>query len=102
MYFGSWKTDPDGIRAEQDWNERKDEPLSGRMKADDALTIRKLTVRFLTTKKAMRDAGELSPHTCNDYALVCNLLLKSFGKDRQAADLRPTDFEKLTTKMGKT
>jgi integrase len=68
---------------------------------DDGLTIYLLCARFLSTKKHLRDTGELSPHTFNDYTLVCKLLLKVFGRQRPVADLRPNDFENLREHMAK-
>lgn len=100
VYFGPWD-DPDG--AEQKYLDQKTALHSG-MTPDDAeaLTIHRLCAKFLTTKKALRDGGELSVHSFNDYAATCKRLVKMFGRNRLIADLRPDDFEKLRTKMAKT
>jgi len=88
-----------------EYERQKDDLHSGRLVRDDqpdGLTIYLLTAKFLTTKKHLRDAGELSPHTFNDYAIIAKLLIKHLGRNRLVSDLRPEDFEKLRVKMSKT
>jgi integrase len=65
------------------------------------LTVYTLCARFLTTKKSMRTAGELSDRSFADYARVCQLLVKSFRKNRRVIDLRPEDFERLRSKLAR-
>jgi integrase len=67
----------------------------------DALTVYILCGKFLTTKKRLLDAGELSPRSYADYAEVCKRLIGSFGKGRLVADLRPDDFERLRAASAK-
>lgn len=83
--------------------EQKADLLAGKTPSEDTgtLTIHKLCAAFLTTKKGLRDAGELSLHTFEDYAKTCQLLQKSFGKGRLVSDLKPADFERLKGKMAK-
>ena len=50
---------------------------------------------FLTTKRALYEAGERSPHTINMYVDICEELLVAFGGQRLLADILPEDFEKL-------
>jgi len=100
VYFGPWD-DPDG--AEQRYLDQKTALHSGMTPVDtEALTIYKLTAKFLTTKKALRDGSELSVHSFNDYAATCRLLVKAFGRNRLVADLGPDDFERLRKRMAKT
>src|SRR5262245_32843516 len=58
------------------------------------LTVYSLCCKFLTTKKHLRDTGEISPVTFDDYAETCKLFQKLVGKNRLVEDLRPDDWEK--------
>ena len=104
-YFGSWKDDPKGTRALDRWLAEKDALLAGRVprarQPDDNRTLGRLIEAFLLTKGHLRDAGELSPHTWDAYADVCDELLGAFGQDRLLLDLLPEDFERLRTKWAK-
>src|SRR5262249_41214631 len=101
-YFGPWR-DPEG--ALENYNREKDDLHAGRKPRGAAeaegLTVYHLTAKFLTTKLHLRDAGELSPRTFNDYAAVCQLLVKQFGRGRLVEDLRPDDFEQLKAALAK-
>src|SRR5438445_9747308 len=85
------------------YEEQKEQLHSAYAPSDDegALTIYSLCQKFLTTKKMYRDSGELSPHTFDDYAKVCKMLRKAFGRDRLVSDLKPEDFRKLRMQMSK-
>jgi integrase len=100
-YFGKWE-DPDG--ALQRYLDQKDALHAGLTPADtsERLTVFLLCAKFLTTKKHLLETGELAPRSFDDYAATCKRLIKSFGKGRLVADLRPGDFEKLRAKMAKT
>src|SRR5262245_61112361 len=100
VYFGPWD-DPHAALAK--YLSEKDRLHAGLTPADnrDELTVYSLAAKFLMTKKNMRDNGELSPRTLTDYGATCKRLWKAFGKHRLVADLRPDDFEKLRTAMGK-
>lgn len=100
-YFGPWD-DPDG--ALQKYLDQKDALHRGLTPADtrEGLTVFLLCGKFLTTKKRMMEAGELSVHSYRDYTKVCKRLIKMFGKARLVVDLRPDDFERLRTKLAKT
>jgi integrase len=93
-YFGKWD-DADGALAK--YNAEKADLHAGRTQRpeDGGLTIYLLCAKFLTTKKLMRDAGELSVHTFTDYGAICRMLTKALGRNRLVSDLRPDDFEKL-------
>jgi integrase len=54
------------------------------------------------TKKARRDSGDLAARTFFDYAGICKLIIRLFGRNRLVSDLGPTDFEKARIKMSKT
>src|SRR5438045_6211906 len=65
-YFGPW-SDPDGALAK--YLEQKDALHAGRKPRPDpdALTVKDAANAFLNAKKALLDAGELSPHTWDNY-----------------------------------
>ncbi len=100
VYFGPW-ADPDA--ALQKYLREKDALHAGLTPTDtsEGLTVYQLCGRFLTTKKRLMDADELSIHSFNDYAATCKRLLKVFSKGRLVADLRPNDFERLRAFMAK-
>jgi integrase len=99
-YFGPW-SDPDS--AEARYNEQKEALHAGRKPREqtDGLTVKDLANKFLNAKTALVKAGELSPRTWADYKLVCDQIVKSFGKSRLVADLDPDDFAKLRNRMAK-
>src|SRR3954447_7573080 len=65
-YFGPWE-DPDGALAK--YEVEKEALHAGRKPRTEAeaLTIKELVNRFLNAKKALVDAGELSPRSWQDY-----------------------------------
>jgi integrase len=97
-YFGPWE-DPDGALAK--YLEEKDALHAGRKpRADpEALTVKDLANAFLNHKKALLDAGELSPRTWQDYKSAMDLLVGAFGKQRIVSDLGTDDFAALRKKM---
>jgi integrase len=99
-YFGTWE-DPDG--ALKSYLDQKDALHAGRRQSDnpEGLSVFTLCGKFLTTKKRLLEAGELSVHSFADYTRVCQLLIKNFHKNRLVADLCPDDFERLRTSMAK-
>jgi integrase len=99
-YFGKWD-DPDGALAK--YLAEKDDLHAGRTPrpAAEALTVFTLCGKFLTTKKRMLDAGELSVASFADYTATCRRVLLAFGKRRRVSDLRPDDFEALRAAFAK-
>jgi integrase len=99
-YFGPL-ADPDAALAK--YLAERDDLHAGRTPREpaEALTVYTLCGKFLTTKKRLLDAGELSPRSFADYAAVCKRLIKSFGKGRLVSDLRPDDFERLRAVIAK-
>jgi integrase len=99
-YFGSW-SDPDAALAK--YLKEKDALHSGRTPRPDAeaLTVKDLSNAFLNAKKALLEAGELSPRTWTEYKRVCELLVAHFGKQRLVADLYPDDFAGLRIESAK-
>jgi integrase len=100
-YFGRWE-DPDAALAK--WLEQKDDLLAGRTPraAGSGLTMRDLCNSFLTAKKRLVDARELTPRTFADYFATCERLVNAFGKTRLVDDLASEDFEQLRAALSKT
>src|SRR6266568_223752 len=65
-YFGPW-SDPDG--ALKKYLAEKDALRAGRKPRPDpeAVTVKDVANAFLNAKTALREAGELSPHTWANY-----------------------------------
>jgi integrase len=99
-YFGPWD-DPDGALAK--YLEQKDALHAGRKPRPDtdAVTVKDLANAFLNEKKALQDAGELSPRTWDEYHAACELLVSLLGKSRLVADLDPEDFSNLRKHMAR-
>src|SRR5262249_42046449 len=93
-YFGPW-SDPDG--ALKKYLEQKDDLHAGRKPCVDAegLTVKELCNRFLNTKAALRDAGEITPRTWEEYKVACDLIVSKFGKGRLVDDIGPDDVAGL-------
>jgi integrase len=63
------------------------------------VTVKDLANAFLTSKKALVDNGELSPHTFAKYQTAAALIVTQFGKRRLTSDLAPGDFATLRKTM---
>lgn len=98
-YFGRGTHD----EALAEYNRAKDDLHAGRLPREepDGLTVYGLCAKFLTVKLQRRDAGELAPRTFDDYSRMCQLIIRTMGKNRIVSDLRPGDFAKLRTVLGK-
>jgi integrase len=99
-YFGPWG-DPDGALTK--YLAEKDALHAGREPRPDpgALTVKALGNAFLSQKAALRDAGELSPRTWEEYRATCLSLGKAFGGSRLVSDLTTDDFASLRNRMAK-
>src|SRR5437763_13498791 len=99
-YFGPWD-DPDG--ALQKYLEQKDALHSGRKVRDDpaGLTVKDLCNRFLNSKRAMVESGELASRSRDDYKAACDECISQLGKSRLVTDLDPADFAAVRKAMAK-
>src|SRR5262245_18832492 len=97
-YFGPWD-DPDAALAK--YLAEKDDLHAGRTPRPDpaALTVKDVANAYLNAKKALLDAGELSPRTWVDIKGGCDLLVEHFGKRRLVSDLHTERFPSLRAKM---
>jgi hypothetical protein len=66
------------------------------------LTLKDLVNRFLTSKRMMVNARELTARSLRDYYVTCERLLDTFGKSRLVIDLDVDDFERVKTKLTTT
>jgi integrase len=103
-YFGKWADDPKGEAAGLLWAEQKDDLFAGRVPRSkrDELTVAELANRFLASKEALVETGELKQRTWKDYFIVCERVLKVFGRSRVVSDLSADDFAKLRVSFAKT
>jgi integrase len=101
VYFGPW-ADPDAALTK--YLAEKDDLYAGRQPRADAgaiVTVKDLANAYLNAKQSLVEAGELSPRTWRGYKEATDLLVKAFGKQRAAADLRPDDFAGLRNKVAR-
>jgi hypothetical protein len=93
-YFGPWD-DPDG--ALKKYLEQKDALHAGKKpRADpETLTVKEAANKFLNAKRALVDAGELSPRTFAGYKIAAIELVKHLGKARLVSDLDPPGLHLL-------
>jgi integrase len=93
-YFGK-----DKDKALEQWLKDKDYLLAGKTPppegAGERLTLRDLCNRFLTAKKQLVTAGELSARHFDDLYRACERILRVFGKGMAVEDITPTDFGRL-------
>lgn len=66
---------------------------------DNAVTVRCCCRAFLEAKQRQKAAGELADRSFVRYFDSAAFLVDHFGKTRDAATLRPEDFERLRTAM---
>lgn len=110
VYFGSWRTDPEGTTAletfNREWPYLKEGRTPPAIDVRDGCTLRQLCNEFLKAKDAKLNEGDLSARTFRDYHQTCQRLIEHFGKGRRVDDLRPEDFKmfrsKLATRFGST
>jgi integrase len=99
-YFGPWD-DPDG--ALKKYLEQREALHAGRKprEVSDGLTCKELVNRFLRAKAALRDAGEITRRSWDDYKAACDIIIEDFGKSRLVEDIDPDDFGILRRRLAK-
>lgn len=104
-YFGSWRDDPDGKAALEQFNREWPYLSQGRtpppVSAEHGCTVGDLVNAFLTSKKRKLESAELSPQSFGDYRKSAARLIKQFGKGRRVDDLHPDDFERFRKALAK-
>ncbi len=99
-YFGPWA---DADAALQKYLDQREDLHAGRKPriGSDGLTVRDLLNHFLTSKKMLTDAGEITTRTFGEYHATCGRLADTFGVSRRADDLAADDFEQLRSELAK-
>jgi integrase len=99
-YFGTW-ADPQA--ALNKYLDQRDDLHAGRTPrvSGEGVTLRDVLNRFLTAKKHLADAGEITARTFGEYHATCELLADAFGRTRLVLDLASDDFERLRATLAK-
>jgi integrase len=99
-YFAPWG-DPDAALAM--YLEQRDALHAGRKPRETSAgaDLRELCNRFLNSKQALVDHGELSPRSWDDYKGTCDEVIAALGKRRLLDDVDPDDFAALRNRLAK-
>jgi integrase len=98
-YFGT-----DREEALKTWLRDKDHLLAGVEPPalhPSGCSLRELLNRFLASKRALIDSGELSPRSWRDYYATAETLIETIGRDRAVVGLTGADFERLRGVLAK-
>lgn len=98
-YFGPWA---DWRGALERYKRQIDDLRAGREPTVTGVTVKYLCNLWLDAKKAQADAGELSRLTWGQYKRTCGRVVEVFGRNAEAAGLRPHDFERLRAVLART
>jgi hypothetical protein len=63
--------------------------------------VPELCNKFLNHKRALVDAGELSPRTLDEYKGACDEVVAAFGKRRLLEDIDSDDFAELRNRLSR-
>ena len=97
-YFGVWA---DAQAALDEWLRVKDELLAGRepRSREGEFTVADICYAFLEYSDGKVTDGDLTQRSFSDYEKACEAIVKAFGRNRSADDIRPTDFAKLRSQL---
>lgn len=103
-YFGSWKKDPKGEAALEDWLARKDGILAGldRLRvanAPEAMTLGQLLKLFIENRRNSMLADELSMRTYGDYVREIQAFVTAVGSEGQVSALTPAHFQEYSNRL---
>ena len=101
-YFGSWKDDPKGERALQQFLEEQDTLYAGgrrRRKGEHGPTVVDVCSDYLDAKEKLADNGEITRRSFRDYRETSDFIVENLGKRTLVAGLTPRDFERLRAKL---
>ncbi|HUE74870.1 MAG TPA: tyrosine-type recombinase/integrase, partial [Pirellulaceae bacterium] len=103
-YFGRVESEASKQAALKLWLEQRDDLLAGRVPRAkvDGIKLSDVCNSFLSAKRRAVDSGKLSARTFVEYDRTCQLLIKTYGRDRLAEDLGPADFSKLYGQLVKS
>lgn len=100
VYFGPWA---DAAGALQRYLDQKDDLFAGRVpraRSGD-VTVKLIANTFLSSKRFMVAAGEMTARTWGEYEATCQRLAVAFGSGRLVADLQSGDFENFRAELAK-
>jgi integrase len=103
-YFGRVADDPQGKAALLKWLDHKDALLAGReprTKTPEATAVKDVCNAFLSHKKDLLAAGELTERTFAEYHATCTRLVKAFGRTRPVDDLVADDFGRYRAQIAR-
>jgi integrase len=101
VYFGKWA---DPVAAERLYQQQAADLHAGRkprVQADGGITVKEMVNRFLESKKALVDSGEIRRLTWVDYQETGQRICDAFGRERLAADVGGDDFEAFRNQLAK-
>ncbi len=76
-YFGPWRDSDGALQLYLD--QRDDLPAGRRPRVTGGITVQDTVNRFLTSKNRLRENGELTKRTFDDYFKTCERLVLAFG-----------------------
>ncbi len=103
-YFGKVAADPKGQRALAKWLDEKDALLAGReprAATPETPAVKDVCNAFLSHKKDLLAAGELTERTFAEYHATCARLVKAFGRIRPVDDLTAEDFRRYRAQIAR-
>ncbi len=68
----------------------------------EGLTVSELANKFMTANRHLLDTHEIAQRTWDDYYVVCERIVRVFGRDRLVDDLATEDFARLRADFAKT
>ena len=104
VYFGKVAADPKGQRALGKWLDEKDALLAGReprAATPETMMVKDVSNAFLSQKKDLLRAGELTQRTFAEYHATCARLVKAFGRLRPVDDLTAEDFRRYRAQIAR-
>jgi len=97
-YFGKVVDDPDGKNALKRWLLEKDYLLAGLEPPagdEDAINVKYLCNKYVATKEAELQAGEIVKRTFDEWKSVCQMVMDSIPASLPLDKIQPDHFEKL-------
>lgn len=101
-YFGVWANASAAL--ERYKREREDleagrVPRASSVDNEGAVDIRYLTNKFLESRTAKQETGELSERTFAEYLSICQRIRDELGASRLLSDIRIEDFDAMRAKL---
>jgi integrase len=100
-YFGSWDNPQAALNK---WLDQKDDLLAGRIprtSSGDGLTVKQLCDLAMESREAKVETGEMTKSHFDEMHATAIIVAEQFGRTTLVEQLRPEDFRKLRTILGK-